>query len=205
MENPMSPACASTSLTRCDVGSLRTLHSDRLTYPDAVELVGKVIALFPNGSPPNAKGYIGGLAQILVAYPKAVAIECANPLKGVARELRFLPTPADLIAWLERESAWLRNSIQATDHIEQLAAAQRQRAEEERAADEQRKRRPALDELRAKYGPNWGIATGRKPPPTREQARTQLIAQVGQAAFDAMPEAGYDWQKLKAPPAQAAE
>jgi len=72
--------------------------------------------------------------------------------------------------------------------------------------DAPRAPRESMDELRARHGPNWGIATGRKPVPTVEQARAELIANIGQAAFDALPDAGHDtetWQKLKHKPEAA--
>src|SRR4029077_10890084 len=93
-----------TSQGRFGNGSVQSALADRMMLSDAVETVGRLIALFPNGQPSNSRGYIGGLAAILVSYPRAVAERRADPLQGVARETRFLPTPADLIEWCERET-----------------------------------------------------------------------------------------------------
>ncbi len=58
-----------------------------------------------------------------------------------------------------------------------------------------------MAQLREKYGPNWGIKDpGAKRQPTKQEARDELIAQIGQKAFDAIPE-GKDrtdahWKKI---------
>ncbi len=170
--------------------------TERLTYPEAIEVVGKLVSRFPNGTPANAQGYIGGLAEILLAYPRSIGLRCHDPLKGVARDTKFLPSPADLIGWLERETEMLRRPVEISDRFENLAQAQRERA----AKEPVRERRPSLEELRAKHGPNWGIVDreGKPPPLTKEEARLELISQIGQAAFDALPDTGWrtdDWAK----------
>lgn len=80
----------------------------------------------------------------------------------------------------------------------------------DRAADDQLKRldpprreRPSYDELKAKYGQNWGINNSeQQSTKSPEQCRDELIAQIGQEAFDAIPDRGFtstEWQELRAP------
>lgn len=162
--------------------------AERLTYPEAIETVGRLLSRFPQGQPNNAKGYVGGLAQVLTQYPKQIAARCDDPVTGVPRDTEFLPTPARLIAWLERETVPFRDTIERDDR--DVALRQRawdlQREYEKNEAD--RKTRPTYDDLKAKYGPNWGINDGRPPPKTRQQCRDELIGQIGQEAFDALPD-----------------
>src|SRR5262249_45256639 len=77
---------------------LRQALADRLAMPEAIEAVGKMISAFPSGGPQNPDGYIGALASVLREYPREIARRCADPIKGVARETRFLPTVADVVA-----------------------------------------------------------------------------------------------------------
>jgi hypothetical protein len=48
------------------------------------------------------KSYYGAIADLLLRYPKIVALACADPFHGVVRETKFLPTPSDVIAWCEK-------------------------------------------------------------------------------------------------------
>lgn len=120
-------------------------------------IVAKLISCYPNGGSQAGDGYIGALAAILVTYPRVVAQLSADPLRGVPRECKFLPTPADVIAWCERETAALRRPVDAEDRYSKHRAEAQQRRQDEELLVEQRKQRPTLDELRAKHGPNWGI------------------------------------------------
>lgn len=147
--------------------------ADRMTYAEAVEAVGKLLGAFPNGSPANAKGYIGALAAVLVDSPKSIAIKCADPLQGVARETRFLPTVADLVAWIEREKAGLLETVARDDFNATAIREAQQRRDEAVRLGEARKARPTYAELKAKYGDNWGIG---KPESERKRIGNELAA-----------------------------
>lgn len=73
----------------------------RLSMSEAVAAVSRMVAVYPN--PGSAgKAYIGAMAALLMKYPKQLALDCANPLSGVALESEFTPTLAKATAWLER-------------------------------------------------------------------------------------------------------
>ena len=169
---------------------------------EAMDLVVKMVGAFPNGGTGAGKGYLGALASILVTYPRSVASQCADPIKGVSRECKFLPTIADIVSWCEKETEEMRRPVERADRDEMLAAQRRARAAEDAEMQDKRGRRPTMDELRAKHGPNWGIKdSGAKIQPTKEESRQALIAQIGQEAFDALPD-GKDraddyWKKVK--------
>lgn len=118
---------------------------------------------------------------------------CSYPLwageraisEGVVESKFVPPTPGILKPLLEGQVS----TVRYVEHWSNAADATIKRLEGPRTP------RLTMDELRAKYGPNWGIARGRKPPPTREQAAVELIAAIGQEAFDAIPDAGWDWKK----------
>ncbi len=177
---------------------MRKALEERLTQTEAIEAVGRLLSAFPNGSPANAKGYLGALAALLGTYPRALALRCCDPLNGVARDTRFLPTIADLVAWLDRETNELRGIVDREDHHDKLAREQRERAEADAIAAAKRQARPTYDDLKAKYGPDWGITNpDRKPVQRPDEARAALIADIGQEAFDALPDTGVaaTWRK----------
>jgi len=126
---------------------------------DAVELVGKLLDGFPNRAQAG-RSYIGALASVLCTYPKTVAVQCCDLTNGVARETRFLPTVADLVAWCERETQSLRGVVEKEDHYDKLEREARERAEADAKQEADRKARPSYDDLKAKHGPNWGIGIG---------------------------------------------
>jgi hypothetical protein len=125
---------------------------------DAVDVIGRLVDAFPNGRSQAGRSYIGALASLLVTYPKTIALQCADPIRGVARDTRFLPTVADLVAFCERELAAMRDIVEREDRAQELAKRQREAADAEKRLADARAVRPTYDELKAKYGPNWGIA-----------------------------------------------
>lgn len=120
---------------------MRQAYSDRMTMPEAIEAVGRMIAAYPNGGGNAGKSYIGTIAAMLTQYPKSIAVQCANPLSGVARETRFLPTVADVVAWCEPRADAVRQRV---DRELRIA-----RQLEERDAMEQRAPAPRTNPLPA--------------------------------------------------------
>lgn len=79
--------------------------------------------------------YIGVLAKLLMEYPRSVALKCADPLRGVSRETKFLPTVADIVAWCENETEPLRGHVEYERRVEAQL----------RAREEWRNQRPNED------------------------------------------------------------
>jgi len=88
-------------------GGFESEYSSRLSQLEAAEALTKVLAAaFPSNYVRD--GYVGTMAQVLVKYPRKVALRCVDPIDGIARECKFLPTVAEYTNWLERESQFLR-------------------------------------------------------------------------------------------------
>jgi hypothetical protein len=68
-------------------------------------------------------GYITTIANVLVRYPRSVAIKCAHPIDGVVRQTKFLPTPSDIIDWCEAAALPLREAADRENRIEQQLKA----------------------------------------------------------------------------------
>lgn len=116
-----------------------------------------MLTAYPNSASQSSRGYIGALASVLCDYPRSIAIRCCDPRQGVARDTRFLPTIADIVAFCERETAPLRGTVEREDRYEKLAQAQLQARVDAAKQAEQRMTQPNYDDLKAKHGENWGI------------------------------------------------
>lgn len=146
------------SLQRYDVRSVRTALTDRLTLTEALEVVGEIIDCYPNGPKLAGKGYIGAMAEgVLCKYPAVIARGASDRLTGVVAESEFLPSVAKLVAWLNRKTEEMRRPVDIEDHHMRIQREMMERRIEEEQREDARKKRPSLEELRAKHGPNWGL------------------------------------------------
>lgn len=171
-----------------------------MTLSEAIEAATVIIAGYPNGGANAGDSYIGALASTLMAYPRQVAMRCADyprklgqPLRGVSAVEKFLPTPAVIIAWCEKETEPLR---QAVDREKRAKRQLADRAEFEAPRDD----RLTYDELKSKYGDGnggWGIDrienTYNWPSPE------ELAGMVGREEWEKIPDGKPppSWKKLK--------
>lgn len=155
---------------------------------EAIEAATTILDCYPNGGAQAGDSYIGALAATLAEYPKSVAQRCADRKTGIARECKFLPTVADIVAWCERETEPLRRQHSADLRLKQQFRI-RDEFENEQGAG--RQRRLTIDELKEKYGDwrdDWR-SPGTKARELCEQARQRLVSEIGEDAFNALPEA----------------
>ena len=90
----------------------------RLLPSEAFKAVSSMIAGFAHKGQAD-DGYITTIANVLVRYPRSIAIRCAHPIDGVVRHTKFLPTPSDVIEWCEAESRPLREAADRENRVEQ--------------------------------------------------------------------------------------
>jgi hypothetical protein len=98
---------------------------------EAIVAVGKMLNAYPNARDGVRDGYMGTIAALLCQYPRGVAEDCANPINGVCRETKFLPTVADVVVWCEKRQGTMSRIV---DHERQSQRQFRER-EEADAAD----------------------------------------------------------------------
>jgi hypothetical protein len=161
------------SLQKRESGSVRQALADRLTLSEAIETVGKMIRGYANAGQAG-RSYIGAIAELLARYPRSIALGSADLATGVPSETRFLPTPADVVAFCERKTAAMRNVVETEDREHRLAREALERAEEAKAWEEKRKARPNYSDLIAKHGPNWGIQQAANDPASKAVSAAQL-------------------------------
>jgi hypothetical protein len=174
MENLRLPTARSNSLIKQGNSSVRQALADRMTLSEALEHVHRLLQGFPNGGANAGDGYIGALAATLGDYPRMVATKCCSPVHGVARETKFLPTVADIVAFCERETTELRRPVDREDHDRKMREEFTRRAEDEKFWAADRAARPSLDEIRAKHGPNYGLKDDARTPEQLKLSRETL-------------------------------
>lgn len=154
-----------------------------MTLSEAIEGATKIVDGYPNGGRDAGKGYIGALAAMLASYPRQVALKCSDRVHGVIRDCRFLPTPADIVAWCEPKTESLRN-----EHARELQVATLLEQREQDLQTGTQARRLSIEELKEKYG-DWtaGRNHGGTERELADEARARLVEAVGRAAFDALP------------------
>jgi hypothetical protein len=133
---------------------VRKKFNDRLGLSEAVGFAHKLLAQWPR--PPTDEPYMLALATALKAYPRCIATGAIEPVTGVGHDKTFGlgPTVADVISWCDREVAWMIRVIDA-DNVAKTQVAERAKMI---AAEPDRSQRPTLEELKRKYGANWGLA-----------------------------------------------
>jgi hypothetical protein len=104
---------------RPESGKLQRALSERLILSEATETVGKLIKLFPNIGQNADRGFIGGLVEVLMDFPRQVSAGVADPRRGVAAETQWLSIAA-VVDWCEREAEPLYRAVER----ERLLAAQ---------------------------------------------------------------------------------
>ncbi len=174
------------SPTKREASNVRKALDDRMTLSEAIEAATRIVDGYPNGGRDAGRGYIGALAAMLASYPRQVAIACSDRVNGVIRDCRFLPTPADIVAWCEHGTDSLRKQ---DDRERRIAEQMEEREAYLRQERLERPRRLTIEELKEKYG-DWQCGWGSPEDKTklRETTRRELIAQIGQQAFDALPD-----------------
>lgn len=130
--------------TKRENSNVRRVLDDRLLLSEAIDAVTRMIRGYANKGQAD-RSYIGAIAEILAYYPKQVALACAHPLNGVSRETKFMPTPADVIAWCERRTSPLHEQAERERRVAEQLKARHEWESQEVSASLKAKGRAWLD------------------------------------------------------------
>jgi hypothetical protein len=189
------PLSRTTSLTKCAAESARLELADRLLPSEAIELVSALVGAYPNGQPHDPKGYIGTLARLLCQYPRSIATLCADPIHGVARTTKFLPSTMEMIAFCEDRVGLLTHTIKRQARIEKQL---QERDEWERGPAEPPPRQ-TIEEFHAEMR-DRGLPMGGKAGHKETPASVRAKLGISQEQWDAIPDAPArgSWDRLVA-------
>jgi len=169
------PSASANTPTKRGNTSVKRALSDRLTPSEAIEAAGQMISGYPQAKD-APKSYIGAVADLLTRYPRAVALQCADRFDGVPRETKFLPTPAEIIAYCERKVRPLYEDAEREDRIAKQLA-ERERWLNPDRADEETTRRKAIADTWLKREDERAVALSKEKP-------RALTAEEKQALLD---------------------
>lgn len=143
-----------------------------MTPSEGIEAATRVLGCYPKRlTDGTGDGYLGALAAVLCSYPKQVAQRCSDPILGITRECKFLPTVADIVAWCERNTAPLWNSADREARIERQLA---DRAQPQVSSAQRERIAAGLNELAE------SMRAGMQPTPEQLEARAQKDAESRQ-------------------------
>ena len=121
------------------------------------------------GGANNPETFVTAVASTLARYPDQVIYDVTDPRSGLPAQLTWMPSIKEVFDACERALAPIRDQIEREKRIAEQMEARR-------LEDEARATKPTYDQLKAKYGPDWGIsnATKAKGPPTPAPTTDQL-------------------------------
>jgi hypothetical protein len=129
-----------------------------------------LLGCYRTGDANDPETYVAAVTATLARYPREVITSVTHPVSGIVSEVKWLPSVMEVREACERAMLPIANRIVREKRIaEQLEAR--------RLEDEENARKPTYEQLKAKYGSDFGIegpALKRPPPapaPTIEQLR----------------------------------
>ena len=150
-------------------------------------IVRRYLGSFPTLNLHDPEVYIAEICSLLCGYP----LWAGEKAIGKIKDTHEWPATRAVIKPQLEDQVRIHRDAARWEAVAQRQALDAQRAPVARIAGPPPAPRPTYDELRAKHGPNWGIRDpdGRPPPPTRDEAYRNLVAEFGQDAVDACPDA----------------
>jgi hypothetical protein len=127
-----------------------------------------LLGCYRTGEANDPDTYVAAVTAVLARYPEEVITSVTHPVTGLPSKKSWLPTVKEVSeACAETNEPIAQNALRLQRIKEQLEMR-------ERAANGER---PTLEQLKAKYGPDWGISNATKakgppiPAPTADQLR----------------------------------
>lgn len=143
----------------------------------------RMIGCFRKGDANDPKIWLTAVIGTLVCYPIEVIREVTDPVVGMPSRFKWLPTIAEVREECEtivtRRTRALVQSARVTRQLTERIAFENETAD--------RAKRLSYEELKEKYGDwhnDWNSTAAKA-----EEARATLIGEIGQEAFDALPDA----------------
>lgn len=95
----------------------------------------------------DPEGYLMSLGLVLEQYPDQVIVYISDPRTGVQRHLKWPPTISEIVEACDARAAELKRNERLRNWGKN----------EPLMLEAPRENRPTLEEMKAKYGDNWGL------------------------------------------------
>lgn len=116
----------------------------------AAERTKLMLDCFRTGGANSPETFVAAIAATLARYPDEVIYEVTDPRTGLPSQLTWMPTIKEVYDACER----ILLPIRVREEREKRIAEQ---LEARRLEDERQANKPTYDQLKDKYGPDWGI------------------------------------------------
>ena len=169
--------------------SVSSLTLKPMTKAEAGKLINRLMGSYPSHTAVDPEIYISALVSLFTGYPLWAG---EKAIKKVAETSEFLPTIAKVKPILEDQVQALRSAArwEADAQAMQKRLAGPDFSEPAYRARMLERLQRLSSELR---GASRSTDLNKKPEKTVSEIRDELVQQVGQAAFDAIPDAPTHW------------
>jgi len=107
-----------------------------------------LLGCYRTGEANDPDTYVAAIAAILARYPQEVMTAVTHPATGLPSKKGWLPTVKEVVdACNEAHEPILQNELRLKRIKEQIEQRER----------EERHEKPTMEQLKAKYGADWGI------------------------------------------------
>lgn len=163
-------------LTESSKGSVTSIVRENRTEPSVAVARAKVLAgCYRKDDAADPETYAMALAAVLSGYSLDIVRQVTDPRSGLPSRSQWLPTVKEV-----------RDACEEIDYRRRAVAQMQKREAEQlaarKAAELNRERRPTYDELKARYGENWGM-TPDDEPNKRSLRRTAIQQEANRRAF----------------------
>ena len=120
----------------------------------------RLTGFYPQSPASDPTVFLAGLVQLLAGYPSLILENLLSVHGGIPAKFKFLPTISEIREECERAVGPHRYAAEfSKGNAPQLEGPPREA-------------RPTMEQLKAKYGPNWGLSGEpmKKPPAFRSVA-----------------------------------
>lgn len=155
--------------------AVSTSRSDPET---AVERARLLAGCYRKDDAADPEIYAGAIAAVLAQYPADIVRSVTDPRSGLPSKIQWLPSVKEVRDACEEIDGQRRR-------IAQVAAQAEQQLEDRRKFEAAKDHKPTYDELRAKYGENWGLSAGEKENERVKAARLEMFARANTESFEA--------------------
>jgi hypothetical protein len=113
-------------------------------------------------------GFVASMAIVLAQYPEEVVLYVTRPETGIQRRIKFPPTIPEV--------------VEACDaRVSELKTQERFKnwgSRNDPPADDNRAERSSIEELRARYGENWGLDVEDRPKPSQIERKAPTPEEI---------------------------
>jgi hypothetical protein len=119
----------------------------------ATQAADRLFGFFPQSAASDPQIFMAGVVELLAGYPAWVADRILSPAHGLPAHHTFLPSIKEIRERCEDEF----KAHRYVQQFEQTSEELRAKHSAPLLAGPPPAPRPTYDELKAKYGPNWGL------------------------------------------------